>query len=138
MRSWGPDLETGYAELDREHRELLRRARLAIDAVHNGTPREVAVKLVDDFIDYANRHYSTEEGLMAAFGYPDMETHIGEHREMQGVLSTVGARYRFKGPSSLVTLLMQRVVRQWFNHHIKEHDKKMVAFLANQAKITEG
>jgi hemerythrin len=138
MRGWGDDLNTGYEELDREHRVLLGLAHDAVDVVQDGTPFPEALKVLEKFVDYASRHFDTEEGLMQTFQYPDMEAHMAEHMEMRLQLRSVLDRYKTKGGnSSLTGFILRGTVRQWIKSHIKREDAALVTFLANQVRLTE-
>jgi len=125
---WTPDLLTGNAVVDAEHRELIALID-KLELAGMGAVRISPEEALDELTDYVFVHFQMEEKLMAREGYPAeaIEAHIAEHRTLDsrtqelvqqftdGVLTTV---------EPIVTFLYE-----WFQHHIAEVDRVMAGWI---------
>jgi hemerythrin len=79
---WQDDYSVGVAEIDVQHRQLF--------ALLQGLSRQLAADgscpdagdLIAEIRASALHHFQTEEGLMAAAGYPELAAHRGRHRDI--------------------------------------------------------
>lgn len=82
---WQPEMATGIAEVDEQHKQLLSMGRdieqlLQIECI--GTTDEQLLDIVCGFRDFTAYHFYTEEVLMEQSGYEKLSRHRLEHQEM--------------------------------------------------------
>ena len=131
---WRVDLETGYREIDDQHKRLFAALRDLIAAVKEKQPKETVNKMMAFSEDYASRHFEMEESIMETFEYPGLETHRADHKEFHDELVHISEMYRKNGHSALVTIKLQSCVVRWLHEHIKNRDKPMAEFLRTALK----
>lgn len=96
---WNPQLETGIALIDEQHRVLVNLInRLAQQHVQGASEAEVQA-ILGELADYANYHFRTEEGIWhsALAGDAWLEKHIETHQRFFTHRSSCSlARARFR------------------------------------------
>ncbi len=85
---WNERLELGREDVDREHHLQMALASGLVDAVERGRPL-VARRLVAQLAGYSRAHFAGEELLMELGGYPQLEAHRQEHREIASHLEEI-------------------------------------------------
>ncbi len=86
---WQPIYSVGNYELDNQHKKILSLCRQSIDGIDENS-REGIISfhlILNDLVEYADRHFKTEEALLAASGYPLSVQHIEEHLEYRRKLT---------------------------------------------------
>ena len=126
---WDPKLETGYRELDDQHRKLYRALSEIITAVQEHRSQSAVMEFLVFLQDYVLRHFETEESIMIAVGYPQLDSHRAAHAEFADEIAHIVASYKKHGHSSLVTIKLRTCAVAWLRDHIQNEDKKMAAFL---------
>lgn len=126
---WRVDLNTGYEEIDDQHRKLFIALRTLLEAVKEKRSKGDVLKALAFAEDYFSRHAQMEESLMETFDYPDLEAHRRDHKEFHDELLHIGESYQKNGHSHLITIKLQTCVVRWLHEHIKRVDKPMVVFL---------
>jgi len=128
---WDPRLETGFAQIDDQHRSLFKLAnelQRAIDD-HSDEPDAVA-DAVYGLIGYVVEHFRDEEALMAQIHYPGAGPHRALHEQLSAETMGITARY-FAGEDVTPSQLAPLVCR-WLTEHIPVHDAAMVTYLRAQ------
>lgn len=119
----------GIASIDSQHQELIERVNQIADAVAGRVPNEVVQEMLEGIIRFAREHFAFEEGLMAEYGFPDMERHIMEHRRHLQLLNNLtqeGLHASRHDKAALVSAFLA----DWMDHHIPKADKELGEFLA--------
>ena len=78
---WNPTLETGHADIDSEHRELLEQLAAVKTAIDQGAGREKIAELISVLQKYVLGHFAREEVLMERKRCPARETNRAAHRD---------------------------------------------------------
>lgn len=78
---WGPPLEVGVDEIDRDHRVLVDLLNRMHDACA-AEDEEEAFGVLEELSAYTEWHFAREESLMAIHGYEFSERHRDEHEEL--------------------------------------------------------
>lgn len=129
---WQKSLETGYEEIDEQHKEMFRRFNKLLTACNEGYGKEEVRMMLIFLGDYVREHFSAEEKLQVQHGYPDYPAHREMHagftktlRELENQLSTDGAT---------VSLVIQtnRILADWLKQHISGADKELADFLRRE------
>lgn len=144
---WAPQLLTGDAEIDNEHRLVLNTidrlralcGELETKAERGGKPgaaveMDEVVDLLGDLLAFLVDHFYAEEELMKKFGLTMRDKELCDrHKEDHAAISDTVLRI----VSSLdkpqpVSLVMQLhgVLQNWLERHIEIHDKLLVRLIA--------
>jgi hemerythrin len=78
---WSTAFEIGVAEIDTQHRHLFALA----EAVGTGLAKRdigLAAAKVREFIEAAQRHFASEERILARAGFPEIEAHKVYHASL--------------------------------------------------------
>jgi len=68
--------------IEHQHRELVSLLNELNEAIRNLESREIIYRMMDEVIAYTRLHFSTEEQLMVQSGYPDIEWHKDQHKQL--------------------------------------------------------
>ena len=124
---WKDEYSVGIESIDQQHRKLVGLINQLSTAVDYSTGKEFEQEALDELVDYTKTHFSYEEGLMEANGYPDFEAHKAQHREMITKVEEVLAEYR-KDPDTAMDNA-KNYLQDWLIRHINGTDKQYSSFL---------
>ena len=119
-------LETGFAEIDHQHRQLFALAGHLNQAIIAGEPPEIVKRKFNELMLYARFHFSTEERLMEQYGYPVQDDHRQSHLDLLESIDHI--RTRLKQGSELISL---QTLKDWLLEHIEHSDKLLGAYLSD-------
>ncbi|RCX33329.1 bacteriohemerythrin [Thioalbus denitrificans] len=125
--SWHESYSVGVAALDADHKKLLRLINNLQTAIHYQTGEEFIHEALDELVDYTRTHFGREEALMRDNGYPDLEAHQREHRDMIDKVNGMVTRYHAEGEEALEPLA--RFLKEWLLNHINGTDQRYGPFL---------
>ena len=82
---WLSNYSVGNETLDRQHQKLLNLCNQAIDCMESDDleSRGNFHLILNDLVDYTEKHFSTEEAILRHYGYPSLEAHRSEHMAYQ-------------------------------------------------------
>lgn len=127
---WRKEFETGVAEVDHEHRELVE----LINAMHASIGANAAKEIVSDFLGEVfariSAHFALEETVMRTHGYDDLAAHKSEHEALLDQLRDIMDAYDREGRASPDAAL-ERAVRDWFINHFKTSDARLHRILGH-------
>lgn len=141
---WAPQLLTGNAEVDSEHRLLLnaiarlRDACAALERQADGgadahIDSEEFVDLLGDLLAFLVDHFFAEEKLMKACGLTVKEKALCErHMEDHAVISDTVLRIVTTLDTQQTAALVRQlhaVLQEWIEHHIEIHDALLVRLI---------
>ena len=130
---WTPDLATGNAVVDDEHKQLIALIN-KLELAGNGPDGSAIPDALDELTDYVFVHFQMEEKLMRREHYPEAayEAHIAEHRQLDEAAQELVEQYSAGTLTSvdpIVTLL-----NDWLRDHIIKVDWAMAQYVrANHA-----
>ena len=130
--TWTKDLETGYALIDNEHKQLLKAADDLITACSLGKGRQELGTAVEFLSNYTKTHFSHEEELQAKHRFPDYTTHKSWHQAYVKNIETVLNRLKVEGPTITLVGAVNSEVSQLILH-IKTADLKLAKFIQNSS-----
>lgn len=122
----------GIEQVDREHRRLFEIAGRVHDnlAMDNATATSAAQTAVAELLDYTETHFASEERLMEAAGFPELEAHRQLHRNLIAQARDMEMRAEIGDRHMPVEL--NRFIYTWLVEHIMANDKKFGEFVAAQ------
>lgn len=124
-----PDLLTGNATIDSQHRQLIQAINDLLAACSAGQGRAELAKTTKFLYDYTSRHFADEEKLQMQSHYPDYTNHRQYHETFKGVVKDLAARLEAQGPTIALVGEVNSAVAGWLINHIKREDVKVAAHL---------
>ena len=125
--TWGPQLETGIAIIDSQHKRLVDIINEMNDALVEGRSDEIMSAIFDELVDYTETHFKVEEKLLASHDYEDFENHRREHRVFTDQIKM--DRDNFNAGVWQLDQRMMDYLRGWLMNHIQVSDQ--ANFIAN-------
>ena len=116
--------ETGFPEIDQQHKQLIVLANRLNAAIGSGEEAEIIKRQFDELVLYTQFHFSTEERLMEQYGYPRQTEHKQSHHRLLSEIGHIKARLNHGG--ELTTL---QTIKDWLLEHIETADKPLGAYL---------
>lgn len=124
MTEWTPDLATGNALLDEQHRAIFEwLAELQSAASEQRTL--FGAYAITRLKNFTRTHFAAEEALMKEAGYPGLAEHIAEHEAFRARLAEI----HLKSIGEDVSPETVRFLTDWLTHHIVETDMAYVPSL---------
>lgn len=80
MLEWTTALETGYDDIDRQHREIFAKLNGIESAIEAGADSECLLRLVTALLDYSYIHFHHEEHAMNCSRCPFHDANCDAHR----------------------------------------------------------
>jgi hemerythrin len=124
---WRDDLLVSFPAIDQEHRELISRAGEFQAAVAALRPNAELQQRLASLFDFTAKHFTAEERLMLAGGYPEYAAHKSAHQELLEQLSVL--RKDIAAGTVNPSHLLQAFIEVWVDQHIVRDDKALAAFL---------
>lgn len=121
---WRKEFETGIADVDHEHRELVRLINDLHEHMASGAdPARVSEFLGEVFARIA-AHFALEESIMRKHAYDEYQAHKAEHeRLLDDIRDIMDAQQ--DAPSSAYGDSLSTAVRDWFVNHFKSKDARL-------------
>lgn len=126
-----PNLETGNAVIDKEHRELIDAVNKLLEACGSGSAMNKVDQTVKFLNDYVDRHFLHEEQLQQKSAYPGYTAHKAFHDGYKKTLKEITSGISGSG-SSVGELMKLNSHIAVLISHIKTEDKKLGAFLKDK------
>lgn len=119
-------LRTGFDNIDEQHALFLSMLTDLAAQIEAGRHRQGVLDAFQGMRLYAEGHFTDEEALMEAHGYPQLPAHRQQHDAFRGMVAEFEARL---GESvGLVSLETLEYLGDWFIRHIRDADLRFGAF----------
>lgn len=129
-----PDLYTGNAAIDSQHKELIAAINNLLDACSQGKGRQTLNSTAKFLYDYTSKHFADEEKLQLSSKYPDYPNHKRYHEEFKKVVKDIITELEKDGPTIAMVGKMNTSIGGWFINHIKVQDVKVAAHIRSTQK----
>lgn len=129
MLEWSDDLSVGIEDIDRKHRELLAELKKLQASVLRGKAHGAATPALRFLIDYAERHFTEEEALMAVHAYPARDDHRVLHNEFRDDCRNLLQRLENESEASRLSVDLCYRLTEWLYTHISKVDQEMGSYL---------
>lgn len=126
---WNRDLELGIAVIDGQHKNLFKWIEALDESVKNGDGAEAVGEIIWKLITYVTEHFTAEERMMLASGYPALDAHRNEHDLFVERLRNIQVEFisgHQMGEAVLAFLV------DWLVSHIKGTDQVFSRFMREQ------
>ncbi|MCL2210697.1 MAG: bacteriohemerythrin [Treponema sp.] len=128
---WNKTLETGYDEIDEQHKQLFITLNDFIDACRHNQGAENTLKTIEFLTKYTIMHFTTEEVLMKNCNYPEYIYHKQCHDTFKETVGDFTKRLESEGPNEDLIVAITTTIGEWLITHIRVDDTKMAKFVKN-------
>lgn len=118
---WSDKLSVGVKAIDEQHTILFDTINDLHAAMMKGQARTIIGELLCRLLTYTRNHFTDEERMMEAAGYPDLPQHRILHRNLTKQVEDYIARFE-KGDLTLSTELAG-FLSDWLKKHIQATDQ---------------
>jgi len=125
---WNSDLSVGIDEIDEDHQKLIKYLNDLFTACFAGQGPVVLKDTLQQVQLYTRQHFSHEEDVMRASGFPGLEEHRAQHAELVSELDDLIDEFEAGGDMDLSYKTMQ-FLEDWLLHHILIEDKKLGKYI---------
>jgi methyl-accepting chemotaxis protein len=120
---WDPaSMATGFDSVDDQHQELIEMVNNLDVACRRGEGRERLAEMVNFLADYAQRHFSHEEALMAEHQCPAAGKNKVAHRQFLIAFSALKEKMDKNGATTSLVLELKTLATSWLKQHICKVD----------------
>ena len=122
--TWEDNYKLGIEIIDGQHKRYFEIVDELYESISDATLKPELGKIFDEFIEYHNIHFATEEQYFDAFKYEGAEKHKEAHRMFNQKLAEFQAMYK-DGKTDIGTDLAD-FLEDWLVGHIAIMDKQYV------------
>ncbi|HYG85749.1 MAG TPA: bacteriohemerythrin [Azospirillum sp.] len=128
---WTEVLSVGVGQIDEEHKHFIRLLDRFNHSETRGLPESELYAMLAEVMLYTEEHFTNEEALMQAAGYP----FVNEHR-MQHDLAENEVHRLASGSASEeeIRKILGRFLLNWLILHIQSADRKFGLWLKEQGR----
>jgi len=127
-----PDLVTGNATIDSQHKELIAAINNLLDACSKGKGRDTLHDTAQFLYDYTTKHFADEEKLQLASKYPDYTNHKKYHEGFKKDVLDIITQLNAEGPTIVLVYKVNNSIAGWLLNHIKREDVKVAAHIRSK------
>lgn len=131
--SWTPDLATGNAHIDDQHKQWIDALNALFDAHRAGRGRREVEETMDFLIDYTAKHFGEEEAMLAGCAYPDLPRHQAVHVTFKETAKELRRELIKEGPTEEFITHLYVTMGRWVIGHIKGEDFIWARYTKNKA-----
>ncbi|CAB5712469.1 McHr [Delftia tsuruhatensis] len=115
---WVPELDTGIAEIDRQHRRIVDYINKLYE-LRASPDREALGDVIGEMIDYTVSHFVFEESLIESAGY----MFAGPHKKVHELFTrrVIEMQTRFEAGEDVAAEL-HGMLSRWLFNHIRNED----------------
>ncbi len=126
---WNEEYSVGVNILDRQHQTIINVLNKLFIIYDTTTEAKDLVTILNEFIDYANLHFTTEETLLEKYHYRDLIVQRNEHSIYQQKINKFIDR--IANEEHQVMSEATGFLVDWWMGHIQGSDKDYTRFLNN-------
>lgn len=130
---WIPAYAVNVPQIDREHQILFGIVESLNEAMRAGEGRQRLESLLAETVKYSRQHFSHEEALMRAAGFPELDSHKREHAELSSLIQAFQSRFQ-NGETTITIQLMQFLIH-WLERHTTTCDLRFAAYLSSRSGV---
>ena len=131
---WTPDLSTGDAVIDDQHKQLFAAVNALFDAYQSGKERQEVERTMEFLVKYTAKHFADEEKLQEKYEYPDFFAHKQLHAEFTEMVQRLVTKMSRDGPTENFIIEVCTTIGEWLFLHVKGEDSNMAAYIQRKAQ----
>jgi len=117
-------------DLDGQHQRLFTIINDLHKALLSRGGKEQIGQTITSLLAYAQDHFSAEERLMEAYGYPGLKSHMAEHQKLIQQVTQFEAEFGTDNCAVAPDLFIF-LVKEWLTGHILAMDKNYALFISS-------
>ncbi len=121
---WRKEFETGVADVDHEHRELVALINRLHENIAGGADRASIAEFLGEVFARIAAHFALEESIMRKHAYDEYEDHKAEHEKLLDDIRDI-MDLQQDSPSPAYEEGLSLAVRDWFVNHFKSKDARL-------------
>ncbi len=125
--TWKDIYETGVPVIDDQHKNLIKLINDLYEAQKKGQGQLVIGNILDNLVDYTQKHFTAEEQLFENTAYPQIEDHKKEHAYFTGRINEFKSDQ--KSGNIILSLKTIDFLKDWTINHILGTDKEYTPYL---------
>ena len=129
------DIKFGVEVFDKEHRTLFDLLGKVWELTSVGDFEGAKNLFATTLMEYAGKHLSHEEELMAKYGYPNLKSHAKIHSDIVKKLNEIVEKVKRGGQEALEEGVA--FLADWLFKHIDEEDRKYINYFASKGLIED-
>ena len=122
---WNDSYKLGEESVDAQHRRLFELLNDLVDSCYPENEVEQVRETLDFLVNYTVQHFTDEEVLQIACGYPDYKRHVKLHEEFKKTVGELVREFNETGSTEELRSNLNRTVVRWLVNHIYGEDKKI-------------
>ena len=122
---WHKEFETGIAEVDHEHRELVDLINALHAEIEKGGVRENVSAFLGEVFARIAAHFALEETVMRKHRYDEYAEHKADHERLLDELRDIMDQHDDEGHFNDASQALATTVRDWFVNHFKTRDARL-------------
>ena len=122
LLEWSSKYSVGVQSMDKQHTVLFEILNDLHSAMMKGEAQKITGALLRKLLKYTRDHFTAEEVMMSAAGFPGLAEHRIKHRALIKKVEEFSERYE-RGESNLNMPLLN-FLRDWLTHHIQHEDQQ--------------
>jgi diguanylate cyclase (GGDEF)-like protein/hemerythrin-like metal-binding protein/PAS domain S-box-containing protein len=133
---WKPSYLCGHPLIDAEHEESFRLINLMMVAMAEEETEKRVLPLVRELLEHIQTHFTNEEQLLRAVGFPEAEGHAEIHRDLVERANELIRQFELRQDSAgdLLGFLIHDVVAR----HMLRDDRKFFPWFKAKQAIASG
>ena len=121
---WRKEFETGIADVDHEHRELVDLINELHEAVRVDADRDTISNFLGEVLARISAHFALEETVMRKHRYDEYEAHKAEHEKLLDEIRDIMDAHE-ESDSADYQSTLSTTIRDWFVNHFKNKDARL-------------
>jgi hemerythrin len=121
---WRDEFNTGVAEVDHEHRELIDLINQLHDQLQRDPDRDAVSAFLGEVFAKISAHFALEETVMRKHRYDEYAAHKAEHEALLDEIRDIMDDYEAGSFADAGTALAT-TVQDWFINHFKTKDARL-------------
>lgn len=127
---WKSKYSVGVPSIDDDHKKLINLINQLQNANYYFVDKEYERQALNELIDYTKYHFDREEKLMQKFGYPDLEPHLEQHKQMINKVNRMVEDYEANAEHAIDNTV--KFLRNWLINHIRKTDMAYKEFFSDK------
>lgn len=121
---WRKEFDTGVAEVDHEHKELVGLINELHDRLEAGADKETVGRFLGEVFARISAHFALEETVMRKHRYDEYGEHKAEHEKLLDDLRDIMDEHE-AGAYLDYEAALGTAVGDWFVNHFKTKDARL-------------
>jgi hemerythrin len=126
---WQKKWATGIKTIDDQHKHFVGIVNKTFLLNSQDKKKEILEKILNELMEYARIHFSTEEGYFEDTDYPEADSHKEKHQILLGKVINFSKRFEAKEEVNKIVEEFLIFLRGWLDDHLVQVDHKYVPWL---------